>query len=80
MRDAGIPVKIELAGGKMHSKLAVFDWSGANPVVVTGSYNRTAAGAESNDENTLIISGNADIAQRYYQEVRNSVKSSLTRQ
>ncbi len=69
MCDAGIPLKIEIAGGKAHNKLAVFDHAGTNPTVVTGSYNWTASGAESNDENTLIISGNPAIAQRYYEEV-----------
>lgn len=66
---AGIPVKIELAGGKAHNKLAVLDWNGVTPVVVTGSYNWTASGTESNDENIVIVSGNTAIAQRYYEEV-----------
>ncbi len=69
MCDAGIPLKIEIAGGKAHNKFAVFDHAGINPTVVTGSYNWTASGAESNDENIVIISGNTAIAQRYYEEV-----------
>lgn len=67
--DAGIPVKIELAGGKSHNKYAVFDHAGVNPVVVTGSYNWTASGDESNDENTLVIKNNSAIAQRYYDDI-----------
>jgi hypothetical protein len=51
----------------MHHKFAVIDVHGAHPRVITGSYNWTAAGAESNDENTLIIH-DAATAQAYYQE------------
>jgi phosphatidylserine/phosphatidylglycerophosphate/cardiolipin synthase-like enzyme len=60
-------VKVEIFGGKVHHKFAVIDVNGANPVVVTGSYNWTAAGEEQNDENTLIIYDPA-VAQAYYQE------------
>jgi len=64
---AGIPVKVEIFGGKVHHKFAVIDVNGANPVVITGSYNWTASGEEQNDENTLIIY-DAAVAQTYYQE------------
>jgi hypothetical protein len=64
---AGIPVKVENFGGKVHHKFAVIDINGADPIVVTGSYNWTASGDDSNDENTLIIH-DAALAQRYYQE------------
>lgn len=63
----GIPVKVEIFGGKVHHKFAVIDVHGANPAVITGSYNWTAAGEEQNDENTLIIY-DAAVAQAYYQE------------
>jgi phosphatidylserine/phosphatidylglycerophosphate/cardiolipin synthase-like enzyme len=64
---AGIPVKVEIFGGKVHHKFAVVDVEGANPAVITGSYNWTASGEEQNDENTLIIY-DAAVAQAYYQE------------
>ena len=64
---AGLPIKVETFGGKVHDKFAVIDVHGADPRVITGSYNWTAAGAESNDENTLIIH-DAATAQAYYQE------------
>ena len=51
LREAGIPVKIESWGGKMHAKSAEID----GQVVVTGSMNWTGAGEYDNDENTLII-------------------------
>ena len=64
---AGLPIKVETFGGKVHHKFAVIDVHGADPRVITGSYNWTAAGAESNDENTLIIH-DAATAQAYYAE------------
>ena len=64
---AGLPIKVETFGGKVHHKFAVIDVNGSDPRVITGSYNWTSAGAESNDENTLIIH-DAATAQAYYQE------------
>ena len=64
---AGLPIKVETFGGKVHDKFAVIDVHGPDPRVITGSYNWTTAGAESNDENTLIIH-DAATAQAYYQE------------
>jgi phosphatidylserine/phosphatidylglycerophosphate/cardiolipin synthase-like enzyme len=52
---AGIPVKIEDFGGALHDKFMVIDPGGTDPVVVTGSMNWSASGANTNDENTLII-------------------------
>jgi phosphatidylserine/phosphatidylglycerophosphate/cardiolipin synthase-like enzyme len=51
LRAAGIPVKVENWGGKMHMKSAVID----GRHVITGSMNWTSAGEYSNDENTTII-------------------------
>jgi phosphatidylserine/phosphatidylglycerophosphate/cardiolipin synthase-like enzyme len=51
LRAAGIPVKVENWGGKMHMKSAVID----GRHVITGSMNWTSAGEFSNDENTIII-------------------------
>jgi phosphatidylserine/phosphatidylglycerophosphate/cardiolipin synthase-like enzyme len=51
LRAAGIPVKVEDLGGKMHAKSAVID----GEVVIAGSMNWTGAGDEDNDENTLIL-------------------------
>ena len=59
---AGVPLKVEIFGGKVHDKFAVIDVNGADPVVITGSYNWTASGADDNDENTLIIH-NPQVAQ-----------------
>ncbi len=66
---AGLPVKHEVFGGKVHDKLAVIDAEGERPVVITGSYNWTAAAEEGNDENTLIISGHRALARAYRAEI-----------
>ena len=65
--SAGIPIKVENLRGILHHKFMVIDVDGDDPVVVTGSYNWTAAGNEDNDENTLIIHDRA-IAETYYSE------------
>lgn len=51
LRAAGIPVKVENWGGKMHMKSLTVD---AQQVVI-GSMNFTASGTNRHDENTLII-------------------------
>ena len=51
LREAGVPVKIEAWGGKMHMKAAGID----GEVVIAGSMNWTSAGEGGNDENTLRI-------------------------
>ncbi len=59
LRAAGIPLKIENWGGKMHAKSAVID----GRILVTGSMNWTSAGEYDNDENTLIIRSQKHAAQ-----------------
>ncbi len=51
LRAAGIPVKVENWGGKMHMKATVID----GRHVIAGSMNWTAAGERKNDENTVIV-------------------------
>ena len=51
LRQAGIPVKVENWGGKMHSKAASVD----GQFLIAGSMNWTSAGEWANDENTLLI-------------------------
>ncbi|MFM2162051.1 MAG: hypothetical protein RLZZ383_1563 [Pseudomonadota bacterium] len=51
LRAAGIPVKVENWGGKMHTKAAAID----GKTVIMGSMNWTSAGEGGNDENTLLL-------------------------
>ncbi|MGJ3256555.1 MAG: phospholipase D-like domain-containing protein [Alcanivorax sp.] len=53
--SAGVPVKIENWNGKMHMKALMAD----DDQLIIGSQNFTGAGNSSNDENTLLIKGNA---------------------
>ena len=71
LREAGIPVKVENWGGKMHMKTASVDGS----YLVTGSMNWTAAGEHSNDENTLIIKSGELASQfdQYYHSLWTSI-------
>lgn len=49
----------------VHSKVVVIDPNGKKPVVVTGSHNFSVSASSKNDENLLIIEGNAALAQAY---------------
>ena len=51
LREAGIPVRIENWGSKMHMKAASID----GQHLVLGSMNWTSAGENTNDENTLLV-------------------------
>lgn len=71
LREAGIPVKVENWGGKMHMKSASVD----GRFLVMGSMNWTSAGESSNDENTLLIKSKqlASEFDDYYREIWRSV-------
>jgi phosphatidylserine/phosphatidylglycerophosphate/cardiolipin synthase-like enzyme len=62
--EAGVPVAIEQTKGKLHNKLMVIDALGANPRVITGSLNWTAAGDQRNSENVVVVHDGAT-AQAY---------------
>jgi phosphatidylserine/phosphatidylglycerophosphate/cardiolipin synthase-like enzyme len=49
----------------VHSKVIVLDPFGKQPVVITGSHNFSASASSKNDENMIIIKGNARLAQAY---------------
>lgn len=51
LRSAGIEVRVENWGGKMHMKTAIAD----KESTIMGSMNWTRAGSEKNDENLLLI-------------------------
>ena len=71
LRAAGIPVKVENWGGKMHMKAASVD----GRHLIMGSMNWTSAGERSNDENTLIISAAQPTTQ--YDELFEKLWSSI---
>lgn len=58
LRRAGIDVRVENWGGKMHMKTAVSD----QKHILIGSMNWSKAGSDDNDENTMIIENNPKLA------------------
>jgi phosphatidylserine/phosphatidylglycerophosphate/cardiolipin synthase-like enzyme len=58
----------ELLGASMvniHSKVIVLDPFGENPVVMTGSHNLGFKASNANDDNLVVIQGNAPLAAAY---------------
>jgi hypothetical protein len=52
-------------GVHIHSKVIVLDPFGANPVVMTGSHNLGYKASHENDDNLMIVQGNAPLAAAY---------------
>lgn len=67
LRAAGIPVKVENWGGKMHTKAAAID----GEHVIMGSMNWTSAGEHGNDENTIVLHSQAHARQfeTYFEQI-----------
>jgi phosphatidylserine/phosphatidylglycerophosphate/cardiolipin synthase-like enzyme len=53
------------SGVHIHSKVIVLDPFGANPVVMTGSHNLGYKASHANDDNLMIVQGNAALAAAY---------------
>jgi hypothetical protein len=53
------------SGVHIHSKVVVLDPFGENPVVMTGSHNLGFKASSANDDNLIIIEGNAPLAAAY---------------
>jgi phosphatidylserine/phosphatidylglycerophosphate/cardiolipin synthase-like enzyme len=58
-------LKLPTAHAMVHSKVVVIDPFGTTPIVMTGSHNMGPRASSVNDENFLIIEGNADLACQY---------------
>lgn len=71
LREAGIPVKIENWGGKMHMKSMIID----NEIIVVGSTNWTSTAAYTNDENLLVIYNKnlANVFEKEFERLYNSI-------
>ena len=68
IKDAFHNWEKELLGASMvniHSKVIVLDPFGAKPVVMTGSHNLGFKASNANDDNLVIIQGNAPLAAAY---------------
>jgi phosphatidylserine/phosphatidylglycerophosphate/cardiolipin synthase-like enzyme len=53
------------SGVHIHSKVVVLDPFGQNPVVMTGSHNLGFKASSANDDNLMIVEGNAPLAAAY---------------
>ena len=49
----------------IHTKLIVIDFTSEAPTVISGSHNLSISASEGNDENFLVLRGNADVADCY---------------
>ncbi len=66
----GIPVFVDSRHDSAHNKIMVIDASGANPVVITGSFNFTHAAQFRNAENLLIFRQNRELTAAYLENWR----------
>lgn len=62
----GVPVYIDRSHASAHNKVMIVDAAGANPVVITGSFNFTNAAQHKNAENLLIFRNNPELISAYY--------------
>ncbi|MFH1439191.1 MAG: phospholipase D-like domain-containing protein [Candidatus Woesearchaeota archaeon] len=63
LNESGIDVIKDNNSGNMHHKVFIID----DKIVITGSYNPTGSGDDTNDENVLVIY-NKEIAKKYAEE------------
>lgn len=54
----------------VHSKVIVIDANSESPIVITGSHNFSGTASSKNDENLVILKGNAALAQAYSAHVQ----------
>jgi phosphatidylserine/phosphatidylglycerophosphate/cardiolipin synthase-like enzyme len=70
LHDSGIPIWLEVRYANAHNKIMLIDADGADPVVVTGSYNYSFSAQARNAENLLILRGNVPLARTYLENWR----------
>ena len=49
----------------IHTKLVIVDFTSDSPTIISGSHNLSKAASQSNDENYLVLRGDADVADCY---------------
>ena len=65
LKQAGIQVKLDGTHGAAHNKIILIDADGANPKIVTGSFNFTQAAQKFNAENVVMIYNDKNLAQAF---------------
>ena len=65
LKHAGVTVMLDGEHAAAHNKVMLIDAEGANPVVITGSFNFTQAAQKYNAENVVLIYGDRSVAKAY---------------
>jgi phosphatidylserine/phosphatidylglycerophosphate/cardiolipin synthase-like enzyme len=65
LAERGVPIWLDAMHPAAHNKVMVIDNGGADPAVITGSFNFTHAAQYRNAENLLILRGNPLLAEAY---------------
>ena len=65
LKQAGISIKLDGSHAAAHNKIVLIDDGGANPKIITGSFNFTQAAQKSNAENVVLIHENKALAGAY---------------
>lgn len=64
---SGVPVFLDGDHSSAHNKVIVIDHTETRSTVVTGSFNFTFAAQNRNAENVLVLHGNPELTQAYYE-------------
>ncbi len=65
LKQAGVPIKLDGSHSAAHNKIILIDADGANPKIITGSFNFTQAAQKSNAENVVLIHNDNTLAKAY---------------
>ena len=65
LQRVGVKVMLDGEHGAAHNKVMLIDADGANPVVITGSFNFTQAAQKYNAENVVLIYGDRALTKAY---------------
>ena len=65
LQRGGVTVMLDGEHGAAHNKVILIDAAGANPVVITGSFNFTQAAQKYNAENVVLIYDDRTLAKAY---------------
>ena len=65
LKQAGVNVMLDSEHASAHNKVMLIDAEGANPIVITGSFNFTQAAQKYNAENVVLIYDERSVAKAY---------------
>ena len=65
LKQAGVNVMLDGEHASAHNKVMLIDAEGANPIVITGSFNFTQAAQKYNAENVVLIYDERSVAKAY---------------